>query len=611
MLYGIEKFLPDFISNIQYSPYSPALKWAFIGIIILVVLHMLRPKPFDKTVPSIMFFMREGGKSRRAAFLQRFINNLLFLLQLLVIFLMGFAMLEPYIIIKKDIVADNTFLVIDTSASMQAGNAFERATAIAKDNLKGKVTLILVSDTPLLVLEKGSQSEALSILNDLKPKPFGSAISDAIRLASDLLGEENGRILIISDFLNNIGPNPLTEKEKAEAKGQIVDFVNVHSAKSNIGIIDLKFDNPKSTFFIRNFNSQENIIDVKINGEVSSLTMAPKSIVKVPVQLNPGLNHFELLVEDDVEYDNKAYASTPADRKIPVLWITNRENMFLESAIRANEKIELSVGEPPIVPEINHDLIILDYMLPDMLLPETIKNVKKAVEKGASLIIIANENIGKIDYKDLLPVVINDLIKKEQYVKPALDNKLTRDIVFGKTLSYYDVSAKDGYLNVGSVDNNITVLGYMQHKKGTVFYYGIDEDENFRLSPSYPIFWNSLISFLTDSKDLEYYNHLTGSIITIPEDDEIRSPDGEKFKDFVMFDSPGIYELGDVNFAVNFFNEPESDIFSTSEKLSKVGKDVKDINRKELPENLVLYSILIILGLLIVELVYIKYRGDV
>lgn len=607
MVFGIENYLPEVFRNIQYNPFLPNLKYAFYSILFLIFLYLMRPKPNDKTVPSIMFFMKEGGKSKQNAFLQRFFNNLLFFLQLLAIILLCFALLEPFTMVKKDIVAENTVFVFDLSASI-SDSALQKGIEIAKSNMNGEISIVLVAETPLVALEKVSSQQALKILKNLETKPFGSAIGESIRIASEILGEEDGRIIVLSDFLNNIGPKPKMEKEKVEAKGQIIDFINIANPRSNIGIINVKIQEPSSILYIKNFNFEPQTVDVKINGNIQKVEIERRSIKTVPFELKSGINEVELLLTDDVKFDNKLILSTPLVNEIPILLITAEKDVFLESALKAQKDIRLDIAEPPVIPEVNYKVIIIDKFATEKILPGTVKDIEKNVKKGNSVVIMAFEGMQNLD--SLMPVNYGQRFYDRKQINIDQDIDMTRDILFGMSESYFNVSPKSGFITIADV-TGVPALGFSQLDQGYLFYYGIDENDQFKLSPSYPIFWSELIQFLLKAKELDYYNKHTGSILSLIEGEEIKTPSGETFQNHIILDTVGIYRIGEDEIAANFLNEEESDIFRDIEKGDQIGTQLANIDGRLVPQNLVIYSLLAIFLLLIIELIYIKYRGDI
>ena len=96
--------------------------WALLSLIPFVLLYLRKPKPKDRTIPSLMFLVKDLNQSKQDSFLQRFLVNILFFLQLLAFLLLAFALAAPIITLPYDESLENTVLIIDASASMQAND---------------------------------------------------------------------------------------------------------------------------------------------------------------------------------------------------------------------------------------------------------------------------------------------------------------------------------------------------------------------------------------------------------------------------------------------------------------------------------------------------------
>ena len=94
--------------------------WALIAVAVFVILYLRRPKPQDKIIPSLMFIMQDKKRSTQYSFFQKLMTNLLFLLQLLSILGLALVAAAPYARLKYDVTLENTVVILDVSASMQA-----------------------------------------------------------------------------------------------------------------------------------------------------------------------------------------------------------------------------------------------------------------------------------------------------------------------------------------------------------------------------------------------------------------------------------------------------------------------------------------------------------
>ena len=169
--------------------------FALLSLVPFIILYLRRPKPKDEMVPSLMFLVQENQKSKQHSFLQRFTSNLLFFLQLLVLLLLSLAVASPFVNIPYDVTKENTVVIIDASASMQAKEGgetrFDRALGEAKKFFSGRNTIILAENNPVVVLEEEGKDLANDVLGKLKPRSTTTNLRDAQLLAKDNLRESS------------------------------------------------------------------------------------------------------------------------------------------------------------------------------------------------------------------------------------------------------------------------------------------------------------------------------------------------------------------------------------------------------------------------------------
>ena len=88
----------------------------------------------------------------------------------------------------------NTVVIIDVSASMGAKdgtiNRLDASKQELLDLVKGRVTVILAEENPVVVLVNVSSSKARALISNLQPKDLSTRIDSAILLANDILGVE-------------------------------------------------------------------------------------------------------------------------------------------------------------------------------------------------------------------------------------------------------------------------------------------------------------------------------------------------------------------------------------------------------------------------------------
>ena len=64
---------------------------ALLILVPLIIIYLRKPKALAKPIPSLMFFSEHKGSVRVSSFLRKFIRNILFLIQLLVLALLAFS----------------------------------------------------------------------------------------------------------------------------------------------------------------------------------------------------------------------------------------------------------------------------------------------------------------------------------------------------------------------------------------------------------------------------------------------------------------------------------------------------------------------------------------
>lgn len=608
---------------------NPLGFYSLIAVGILIFAYLIKPKPLDVKIPSVMFLMHEKGSKQKTTFFQKFIMNLLFLLQFLALLALAVSTTLPLISMTYDSTAENTIIVLDVSNSMNTKvtnqeTRFEKAIKIAKNNVKGRVSIVLAETVPLLLLEDGSSSKAKEILNQLTPKHTTTNIGDAMTLAGDLLsstGEQSdGRIIVISDFLWTDGADPEVIKKVLEAKGLVVDFVNLGKAKENVGFVNMDMTSKEVTAYVKNYGKAKVVsIDIQNeNTEKQTLTrpLLENGMEPITFKTLGGITRLQVTDTDALMEDNILFISNPKKTKTKILIMTNKRNTFMENALNALEDAEVTVAEPPIVPDVrkeNYEIIIFSEVEHEKLLPGTMKDIKKEIEEGTAFIVTYQNTLNQINFDGLLPI-IPDIVHESTTVKTIIENQFTKDIDFGTTENYYKSRVDNStlVLATASDEQESPIIAMKNFKQGKLVYYGIDDQKSsFKNSPGYPIFWNGLKNFLIGIADINQFNHQAGNVLSFEIEKTLETPNGRVKGKRVVLDTQGIYVIDGKQHAVNTVHEKESDTLSeiAASDAQKGSYTAKKVLRKR---KVKLEPILLTLGviLIILELLYTKFRGD-
>lgn len=590
---------------------------ALLSIVPLIILYLIRPRPKPMAVPSLMFFMRNWGVNKLTSFLRQITRDWLFLIQLLALILASLAVAQPYTFIQKDIASENTVIVMDVSASMSAlegvRTRLDIAVAKAKESLGSKNTVILAKQIPHIGLKDATAAETSEFLNTVRQTQSPTRLGDAIILAGEALAGGEGRVVVLSDFINTGGQDPETSRAVLQARGIVVEFINVagRSEKQNIGFIDMAVDKDEVTLYVKNYNRNQRTASITAGENVKELAINANSAEPFTFKPPAGVTKVELRPFDDFNADNTVYISAPAKEVVPVLLITNNKSDFLANALTASEEVELTVTEPPVIKEGDFDVIIINNINPAEIISGTFENIKKQVEKGTNLVIHAQDDMSLLgDFKGLLKLKLEGTGDRQPVLVDQL-NRFTKNIEFGNVDRYHIAKpADDKVLTILSAEKS-PLVAYYTLGAGKVIYYGILETaSDFKFSPGYPIFWTELLRFMTERQDIKALNFKTDQSLLLDEVVEIKTPSKTVKEGALQLEEAGIYKLPDRIIASNLLNEKESNIngnFSAGQK--SIEYQLQPVKEKK-KYSFEIPLLIIAAILLLFEVVYIKLRGD-
>ena len=612
--------------------------WALIAVAIFIFLYLRRPKPQEKVIPSLMFIMQDAKKSRQYSFFQKLMTNLLFLLQLLSILGLSLVAAAPFVKLNYDVTLENTVIILDVSASMQAKekgvSRFDKAVEQAKKALSGRNSIIMAENAPLIVLENENTEIALDVLSKIRARATTTNLGDALLLAKDILGEKPGRIVVFSDFISTEGPDIEVVRATLSSEDKIVDFVDMSNNAKNVGITKLEVTKYNTKIYIKNFNkeaAQRTVKILKDNKVITqtSVRIAPYSVENFVFDTPAGISRVELEPKDDLEVDDAAHIATQPKIKNSVLLITNEKNSNLERALESAKDIELNVVNPPVltintrkqrIEPYRHDVIIVykinNVNKRDGIVPGTFEDIEEYVDKGGNLIIAAQDDLKEINMKSLPVVEVKSKINKPTKICVDAINQMTKQFekerCFTTTASYFGAEAKKGTITFASADDKTPMIVYGEKKKGKVTFYGIsDETSDFKTLPSYPIFWSLLINFMAGAEDIKDFNLKTGRIVTINEQ-TVKTPSSSITTSKLLMDEVGIYEFDNKKIAVNLLDEKESDVNLPSKvEARKEREKLLERESREHDFNLEVAILSFVFLFMMTEFIYIKRRGDI
>ncbi len=591
---------------------NPLGLYALLSLVPLIILYLIRPRPKKMNIPSLMFFVQRTGARKLTSFLKHITRDWLFLIQLIALLAMALTFAQPFTTYQHDVTSTNSVIVIDVSASSQAlegsRTRFELAVSEAKKALGAKNTIVLAKDIPQIAVQDVSGSEAIKYLNSLQPKGTISKIGEAMILAGETLTE--GRVVVISDFINTEGQDPEIAKSVLEAKGVVVNFINVGApGKKNVGIVDVDAGNDVSTVYVKNYDDEAHFIDMKIGATTTQMNIPGRGTESFSFKTPPGVNKIEIAWNDALPIDNVGYLSAPAGGRPKVLLITNNESIFLRNALEASGELDVTVTEPPVITDGDFDVYIVDNIDMGQMLPGTFEDLLELAREGATVIVAVQDETDRIDYRGLLPMTFSGrrdggLITVDQL------NQFTKNIDFGRA-SYVLQAELEGEHTVIASVSEVPVMTLKPEGAGKIVYYGIPEGSDFKFSPSYPIFWTELMKYVTEQQDVRNLNFKAGDTLILDGEQRIKTPSKTVKRAALVLDEISVYELEDRVIAVNLASQKESNInFEAPAGTKSFEYELRPV--KETREfHWAVWLLALALILTVFEIWFVRSRGDV
>ncbi len=594
----------------------------FLGFIPFILLYLIKPKPRERVVPSLMFLVRQMQQTKSTSFFKHFMRDILVLIHVLILLIMSLAAMHPFYEADAAAAAEYTVLVLDTSASMSTNsgvsNRLGKMTDSAKDYLDGKISIILSQNTPYIVLREGDKGDALDIINSIKKTDMLTALGSSILAADDLLQDRKGRVVVISDFVNTDPLSPYIAKESLEAKGHVVEFVSVQEPAENVGIVAMESSDNETRVTIQNYDDETVQIPVRINDYKQAVEIGPYWQEKLSFAHQEGLNTIKLDYSDDFALDNEALLSIPQRKKVTLLVITNAERSYVYPVLQAyadfwNNDVAVEKGEPPVMPVVNHDIIVLSDVSVSQLPGSVVKKIEEKVKAGSSLIVTVQDDLTKLDVKDLLPVTLTSSEVVQRKTDVVMENMLTavtNGVSIPSIEKYYQATAKESATVFVSTNEGVPLFALGGYGKGTVVYYGLFEtNSTFKYDVSYPIFWQQLVDYLIGKDTVDTLNYKIGEKVLFDNDVSIVTPSGkEVIRDYLEFEEVGVYEYLNKKVAVNLLNSVESNVAYSDEVVEK--SKTEEQETMPIKQPLTKPFIIALLVVVFLELLYVKLRGD-
>ncbi|AKB35787.1 hypothetical protein MSSAC_1197 [Methanosarcina siciliae C2J] len=607
---------------------------ALAGIIPLTIIYLLKPRPKNVILPSLMFVRRISQNvldSRRT--ISKKITDPLFFIQLLTLILLSTAIAGPLLEeVKAD--SEKVIIIMDSSASMTARDRVDAAKAIAIDSLAEENTIISAESIPVVLAKGLDADDAKGVIDSLEMRNTPADIPKAILTVVNEKENENGKIVVISDFENWAGRAPETYIRIANTRNMELEFRQVGDKTANYAIVDgyLKDRNDGTyeyTCTVKNFNNKSADLEVQLEGGTDSSGTEVSSSVQLAgfgaqqikfSNIPQGTSTVRILNEDAIPCDNIAYISIPEVKPKKVLVLTDPEETAgkspLITVISLLPDIQLEVRQtlPDNVTE--YDTIIVnskEKSLPTLDVLEIVAYAKS----GKDLIVIGNECLyDSLPMHGLYSVLPVDIISVEDEGSHTIETagsgkNIFEDVTFGEVYlrRFLVTTPKEGASVLAEVKGTGPLVSMQNIKNGTVTYVGFSDTtgkdawNNFATTPTYPVFWVKLLRYMWGVGDISETNVNTGRYQAFDQDVLINTPTETVSSSFVYYDECGLYSLNQKTVAANLYDSMESNTF-TEERLNLTGEngEIKKLElRTKSPDKPRKYLIYALLLLLIIE----------
>jgi hypothetical protein len=612
------------ISDILFS--NPLALVALSSVIPLIILYLLRPRTIDLKIPSLIFFVkREQQRNKLSLLLRKLIRDPLFFIQLLVLILLSLAMAGPFMLEEK-VSGQHTVIVIDNSASMQAGDRLDLAKARAVENLSGINSVVWAQNVPVLALKEGDSTRAKEVIALTPQRAVSADLAAAITYAQRLAGS-GGNVVVFSDFASWIGDYPVVAKNLAEYNGVRVEFVQVGQKSGNIGIVngwlDMKDGIYNLNLAVKNFNDNKEHVSLTV--QTGSATRggsldipARETRAYIVPDLGTGTTQVSLDNGGALEIDDTAYVFIPATASSRILMVDTRSETSTAAALAL---LPLSVEHTTSLPlDISaYSILILGNLNNGSLGSASFEALAEFVRNGG--ILIASASAGLINFEsDLLPIAITG-VSNETDLNIITDSPLIHGIPVTdiEVVKHIKGTAPVGATIIANAGDGSPMLSYWRREGGTVVYIGMnditgdDAWSGFNTLPEFPLFWKNMFDWLGGT-NLDERNIKTGTMIRLASNQTITHPDGSTVTTTnVWIDQTGIYHIGSQAVAANLYDASESDVDDISlDASSLTSKYIErpETIRTEIQKDLSAYVIWAVLGLVLLELIVIQRRRE-
>jgi len=337
-----------------------------IGIPIIIILYMLRPKNKPMTIPSLYLWRQMSEEIESATKLSKLKSSILMFIQLFIVILLSLILAGLFM--KNTNNANKVLIVIDSSYTMGSrdvnGNRLEYAKKLVNDYLdnlsdESLVSVLALEEVPrTLVKNEGDKG---FVKNTIKQLKVIDGICD-LELASEtieLLREEDQEVIYFGDRRIAGISQVLTVKDTKNYSVHDISYTK-YFEEGSITVLTEIFNHDDETAIIPISLYVDDVLFGAKQLEIEDESSGKIFFENIPLETKS--LHVQIDEEDILSIDNHAYAIVQSEKIQKALLVTE-SNKFLEKALGLHPNIELYVTESA-ENLYGYDLYVFDGIMP-------------------------------------------------------------------------------------------------------------------------------------------------------------------------------------------------------------------------------------------------------
>ncbi|QTD42475.1 BatA and WFA domain-containing protein [Sporosarcina sp. Te-1] len=295
--------------------------WTVLFPLAVLLYYFFRKRYQTKKISSTLFWEQSMRETKVSPFLKNLQQNALFYLQMAALLLLVFVLLGPFLKSEQS-VGEQTVLVVDTSASMLAGEGKTSLLEASKQEMlqlvdanKGKpFTIITTGKEPALALRNETDPEAIkNAIQNVSISYEHEQMGSSLEFMRSVIADQSATVHIFTDYLDR--------SVFSDGSESIRYFVHTNESQLSNVSID-KFGAVKTAAGTEAIVKLVNQTETDVNGSVQITdALEGTQLAEKPFAIKSGeetLVSFKdlpsqtamqaaLMVEDQYEVDNEAF----------------------------------------------------------------------------------------------------------------------------------------------------------------------------------------------------------------------------------------------------------------------------------------------------------------